>query len=67
MSRLKVEIRKRNLKQFELAKELKISESHVSLLVQGKRRMNIDQAHQFATAMDVTIDDIYTYLKKEDR
>ncbi len=58
-------IRERGFKQLEVARHLEISESHVSLLLKGKRRMNIDQASQLASLMEVTIDDIFVGLKSE--
>ncbi len=62
---LKQMIRERGFKQLEVARHLEISESHVSLLLKGKRRMNIDQASQLASLMEVTIDDIFVGLKSE--
>lgn len=60
---LKQMIRDKGIKQLDIARHLEISESHVSLLLKGKRRMNIDQAWQIASLMDMTMDDVYTGLK----
>lgn len=60
-------LREKGIKQLEIAKEMEISESHISLILRGKRRMNIDQAYQLATMMEVTIDDIYSGLKHQQK
>jgi len=62
---LKQMIRERGLKQLEVAKHLDISESHISLLLKGKRRMNIDQAFELATLMEVSLDDVFAGLISE--
>lgn len=48
-----------NIKQVEMARILNLSESQVSLLVNGKRRMNMDVAAVFANQLNTTIDVIY--------
>lgn len=63
--KLKDMLRARGIKQLEIAKEMNISESHISLILRGKRRMNLEQAYQLATMMDVTIDDVYMGLKHQ--
>ncbi len=60
---LKQMIRERGFKQLEVAKRLDVSESHVSLLLKGKRRMNIDQAFEIASLMEVSIDDVFVGLQ----
>lgn len=50
---------KSNVKQLEMAEILSISESHVSLLVSGKRRMNMDYAAAFAKRLNITIDEVF--------
>ena len=63
---LKEMIKERGIKQLEIAKEMNISESHISLMIRGKRRMNIDQAFQLASMMELSIDDVYHGLKLQD-
>jgi len=48
--------------QLDLSKELKLSESHISLMVTGKRRMTLGYAAVFAKKLDVSIDDIFLAL-----
>lgn len=48
-----------NVTQAEMARILELSESHVSLLVSGKRRMSMDYAATFAKRLDTTIDAIF--------
>lgn len=50
------------IKQVEMAGLLNLSESHVSLLVNGKRRMNMDVAAVFANQLNTTIDVIYNAI-----
>ena len=50
------------IKQVEMAELLDLSESHVSLLVHGKRRMNMDVASIFAKQLNTTIDVIYNAI-----
>jgi transcriptional regulator with XRE-family HTH domain len=50
---------KANVTQVEISRELNLSESHVSLLISGKRRMSIDYAAKFAERLEVTIDTIF--------
>ena len=47
------------IKQVDMTKVLKLSESHVSLLVAGKRRMSIDYAAQFAQSLNTSIDAVF--------
>lgn len=56
-----------NIKQVEMAKVLNLSESQVSLLVNGKRRMNIDVAAVFANQLNTTIDVIYKAINFDRR
>lgn len=60
---LKQMIRDRGLRQLDIARHLEISESHVSLLLKGKRRMNVEQAWLMASLMDVSMDEVYVGLK----
>lgn len=62
---LKQIIIEKGYKQIEIAKHLEISESHVSLLIKGKRRMNIDRAYDLATVLGISIDELYVGLKAE--
>ena len=52
----------KNVTQVAIAKELNLSESHVSLMVSGERRMTVDYAAVFARVLGVTIDDIFLAL-----
>jgi plasmid maintenance system antidote protein VapI len=42
-----------------MAKKLGLSESHISLMVSGRRRMTMDYAAVFANELDVSIDEIF--------
>ena len=48
--------------QVELTSVLNCSESQVSLLVNGKRRMTVDVAYKLAQKLNVTTDDIFLAL-----
>jgi plasmid maintenance system antidote protein VapI len=48
--------------QADMAKELSLSESHISLMVSGNRRMTMDYAAVFSKRLGVTIDDIFMAL-----
>ncbi len=52
-------LNKVDITQAEMAKSLGLSESHVSLLISGKRRMSVDYAAQIAKCLDTTIDVIF--------
>ncbi len=39
-----------------------VSESHVSLMLRGKRRINMEQAHQMASMLDITMDELFVKL-----
>lgn len=52
----------KNITQADMAKELNLSESHVSLMVTGHRRMTIDYAAVFARRLNVSIDDIFSAI-----
>lgn len=59
-------IKKKNIKQIDLAKELGISESHISLMLMKKRRMNMDQAYRVSQFMGLTLDELYEALNHPD-
>lgn len=50
------------ISQIELTQILNLSESQVSLLVNGKRRMSIDYAAVIATQLNTTIDAVFSAL-----
>jgi len=52
----------KNKSQSYMAKRLKLSESHVSLMVCGRRRMTMDYAAVFAKELGVSIDEIFLVL-----
>lgn len=48
--------------QVKIAKKLHLSESQVSLLVSGSRRMSLEYAAGFAEELGVSIDEIFLAL-----
>jgi len=48
--------------QVKIAKRLHLSESQISLLVSGDRRMSLGCAAEFAKELDVSIDEIFLAL-----
>lgn len=49
----------KNYPQQKMAKKLNLSESHVSLLISGNRRMSIDYAAVFARELEITLDEVF--------
>ncbi len=54
----------KGIKIIDLAKHLELSISHTSLIVNGKRRMNVDQAYTISTLINVSMDELYLALKR---
>lgn len=52
----------RKRRQGELAKELGLGKSHVSLIFSGKRKPSLDVAAGLAQRLRVSLDDFYAYL-----
>ena len=55
-------IASKGVSQIELASVLNCSESQVSLLVNGKRRMTVDVAYTIAKKLNVSTDEIFFAL-----
>jgi len=55
-------LRAKGIKQIHLAKLMDISESYVSLILRGKRRMNIEQAKMISTISELSLDQVYSAL-----
>ena len=55
-------IASKGVSQVELASVLNCSESQVSLLVNGKRRMTVDVAYTIAKKLNVSTDEIFFAL-----
>ena len=55
-------IASKGVSQIELASVLNCSESQVSLLVNGKRRMTVDVAYTIAKKINVSTDEIFFAL-----
>lgn len=55
-------IASKGVTQVELMGVLNCSESQVSLLINGKRRMSLEVASKLASKLNVTIDDIFSAL-----
>lgn len=60
-------IASKGVTQIELSSVLNCSESQVSLLVNGKRRMTVDVAYKLAQHLKVTTDDIFLALNMTKR
>jgi len=51
-------IHEKGMSQKEVAKAIKIGESHMSLLLKNKRRWNMDQIHALSELLGYSMDDI---------
>jgi len=56
-------IKRKGLKQCLVSKKINVSESHLSQMLSGKRRMTIDVAYNLSVVLGITIDDVYKNLK----
>lgn len=52
----------RKRRQGELAREMQLHPSHVSLIFAGKRKPSLDVAAGLARRLRVSLDDLYAYL-----
>ncbi|WP_306421340.1 helix-turn-helix transcriptional regulator [Robertmurraya sp. DFI.2.37] len=59
MTKLQLLIKKRNIKQRELAKQLGISNSALSLIVNGKSVPTLKVALKIARAVNMTVEDLW--------